>query len=172
MSQEFIKTIELNYAERFQFNKLTRAIVLIVEDFSPEDEFCEWIENFEVPVILALKARTNEKLVSAVHLCVAAQSAEIDKYSAKEGLKLGLINKIVSRTDVETEAASLAGKISSLAPLAIRAYLKAINKGLKMPLEGGLNLETGLFSKIFSTADMREGITAFLEKRKPVFEGK
>jgi hypothetical protein len=171
MSNEFIKTVRLNSSEQFQFDGKVRVIVLIVEDFSPEEDFCTWLEGVETPVILALKTSTNEKLVSASHLCVAAQSTVIGKLSAEETLRLGLINKIVPLEDVETEVFSVAEKISLLAPLAIRACLKAVNEGLEMSLEEGLKLETELFSKIFSTADMREGTQAFLERRKPVFRG-
>lgn len=173
MSTEFIKIIRLNSSEQFQVEKTVRVVIFIIDDFAPEEEsFCRWLEGFEIPVILALKTRTDEKLVSAAHLCVAAEKAKIGKYSAKEALKLGLINKVVSFENIEKEAFELAEKISLRAPLAIRAFLKAVNRGMQMPLEDGLKLETELFTRIFSTADMREGTGAFLEKRKPVFEGK
>jgi enoyl-CoA hydratase len=73
---------------------------------------------------------------------------------------------------VESEALAFAEKIASLAPLAIRACLKAVSGGLQTSLEDGLKLETELFTQIFSTRDMSEGTSAFLEKRKPVFEGR
>ena len=145
---------------------------MIVEDFSPLESFCKWIENFEIPIILALKATTSEKMVAASHLCLAAENAKIGKYFAEEALKLGLINKIVSLEELENETFALAEKISRLAPLAIRACLKAVNQGSQIPLNEGLGLESELFSQIFSTADMREGTRAFLEKRQPVFRGK
>lgn len=171
MSKEFIKTIRLNSSEQFQFEETTRVIIQVVENFSPEENFCQWLESLETPVILALKIRTNESLVSASHLCVAAQNAGVGKYSAEEALKLGLVNKVVPAEEVEKEASELAENISRLAPLAARACLKAVNEGWSLPLEAGLKLETELFARIFSTADMREGTRAFLEKRKPVFKG-
>jgi 1,4-dihydroxy-2-naphthoyl-CoA synthase len=130
------------------------------------------LKNSEIPVILALKASAGEKLVDACHLCIASPSARIGNSSAEDALKSGLINKIANSEEVETEAFSLAEKISELAPLAIRACLKAVAEGLNSSLEEGLKIETGLFSQIFSTADMREGTRAFLEKRKPVFQSK
>jgi hypothetical protein len=172
MSEEFIEIIKLNSNEQFKVETDARAIVLIVEDFSPGESFCDWLENLEIPVILALKTRTNKNLVSASHLCVAAGGSKIEDNTAEDFLQRGLINKIVLAEDVENTALGLAEKISSLAPLAIRACLKAVNRGLKLPLEDGLKIETELFTQIFSTADMREGTRAFLEKRKPVFKGK
>jgi hypothetical protein len=69
------------------------------------------------------------------------------------------------------DAESLAAEIAQLAPLAIRACLRAVNEGLKLPLSDGLALETELFASLFETNDMREGTAAFLEKRKPRFSG-
>jgi hypothetical protein len=172
MSEEFIEIIKLNSNEQLKVETVARAIVLIVEDFSPDESFCERLEDFQVPVILALKIRTNKNLVSASHLCVAADGSKIEEHSAEDFLQRGLINKIVPAEDVEKTALALSEKISSLAPLAIRACLKAVDDGLKLPLEDGLKIETELFTQIFSTADMREGTRAFLEKRKPVFKGK
>ncbi|HEY0050943.1 MAG TPA: enoyl-CoA hydratase-related protein, partial [Pyrinomonadaceae bacterium] len=96
---------------------------------------------------------------------------QIGEFSAAEALKSGLINKITNSEEVETEAFALAEKISRLAPLAIRACLKAVAEGSHSSLEEGLKIDIELFSQIFSTADMREGTRAFLEKRKPVFTG-
>ena len=62
-------------------------------------------------------------------------------------------------------------EISKLAPLAVRACLKAVTHGLDLPLQEGLALEAELFASLFATEDMREGTRAFLEKRAPVFKG-
>ena len=92
--------------------------------------------------------------------------------TADEALKIGLVNRVVSPADLLLEAKSLAGEISQLAPLAIRACLKAVRLGLDLSLEDGLALETELFAPLFATEDVREGTRAFLEKRAPVFRGK
>jgi hypothetical protein len=151
----------------------TRVIVLIVENSLAIDEsFYELLKNSEIPVILALKASAAEKLIDSCHLCIASPNAQIGNFHAADALKSGLINKITNSEEVETEAFSLAEKISGLAPLAIRACLKAVSEGLNSSLEEGLKIEADLFAQIFSTEDMREGTRAFLEKRKPVFAGK
>ena len=90
---------------------------------------------------------------------------------AEEALRIGLINRIAAVGDLLTEAELLASEISNLAPLAIRACLEAVTRGLDLPLAEGLALEAQLFSSLFATKDMREGTRAFLEKRSPVFNG-
>ena len=94
------------------------------------------------------------------------------RISAQEALSIGLLNKIVPLDKVLDEAKEMAELIASKGTLAIRAAKKAINGGLNMTLIEGLELETSLFSQLMGTEDKREGIAAFLEKRKPVFKGK
>jgi len=94
------------------------------------------------------------------------------KISAEEAFDLGLLNRIVPPGRVLEEALSLAHEIEQLSPLSIRACLKAVTQGIELPLDEGLALETELFASLFSTEDAREGTTAFLEKRTPVFKGK
>jgi enoyl-CoA hydratase len=91
--------------------------------------------------------------------------------TAAEALRFGLVNRVVAHTQLLSEAESLAREIASLAPLAIRACLEAVTRGLRLPLAEGLELEAELFSRLFATEDMREGTRAFLEKRPPSFKG-
>ena len=65
----------------------------------------------------------------------------------------------------------LAGKLAGSAPHAMRGILNAINHGTDLPLADGLELEIDLFAELFDTRDMREGTSAFLDKRKPDFTG-
>jgi enoyl-CoA hydratase len=92
--------------------------------------------------------------------------------SADEALRLGLVNHVAEPEQLLDSATGLVHEIMQLAPLAIRACLEAVTRGLSVPLEEGLKLEAELFSSLFATRDMREGTLAFLEKRKPVFEGR
>jgi len=91
--------------------------------------------------------------------------------SAEEALRLGLVNRVVPRDQLMTQAVSLASEIAQLAPLAIRACLEAVTEGTRLPLAEGLKLEAKLFASLFATEDVREGTSAFLEKRTPVFKG-
>ncbi|HEX8130190.1 MAG TPA: enoyl-CoA hydratase-related protein [Pyrinomonadaceae bacterium] len=95
-----------------------------------------------------------------------------DSLSADEALRLGLVNRVVATEQLACEAEALAATLSQLAPLALRACLQAVTRGARLPLEDGLALEAELFSGLFSTADVREGTCAFLEKRAPLFKGK
>jgi enoyl-CoA hydratase len=91
---------------------------------------------------------------------------------AAEALRIGLINRIAADGQLLIEAESLARQIAGMAPLAIRACLAAVTRGTELPLAEGLALEAQLFSSLFATDDVREGTSAFLEKRRPVFQGK
>lgn len=92
--------------------------------------------------------------------------------SAEEGYELGLVNQVTKPADVLSAAESLARDISKMAPLAVRACLKAVTRGLELPFQEGLALEVELFASLFGTDDVREGTSAFLEKRTPVFKGR
>ena len=95
--------------------------------------------------------------------------------SADEALRFGLLNRIAPITppdELMTQTEALAREIARLAPLAIRACLEAVIGGAELPLADGLDLERKLFASLFATEDVREGTSAFLEKRTPVFKGK
>ena len=92
--------------------------------------------------------------------------------AAEEALRLGLVNRVVAIERLPDEAETLAATLSQLAPLTMRACLAAVTRGARLPLQDGLALEAELFSRLFSTEDVREGTRAFLEKRRPAFKGK
>jgi enoyl-CoA hydratase len=95
-----------------------------------------------------------------------------DMISAQRAYEIGLVNRVVPAVDVVAEARKLAHTLASKAPIAVRYILDAVNHGLDTPFAQGEYLETSLFGTIASSADMREGTTAFLEKRKAVWQGK
>jgi enoyl-CoA hydratase len=92
--------------------------------------------------------------------------------SADEAFRIGLVNRVVPLADLMTEARKLADALASKAPVAARLILQAVAAGLDAPLAEAQALEADLFGQVFETADMREGTRAFLEKRKPVFQGR
>ncbi len=92
-----------------------------------------------------------------------------DSITAQEAYRLNLVNKVVPAGEVLKTARDLAKKISQKGGLAIRAALEAVNVGLDQTLDEGLQRETEQFGSLTVSEDAREGVTAFLQKRQPVF---
>ena len=90
----------------------------------------------------------------------------------KEAERIGLVNRVVTQDRVLGEALDMAKNLSYKSPLALAAILEAVIDGIKMPLREGLELESRCFGSLVETEDMKEGIAAFLEKRRPQFKGK
>lgn len=91
---------------------------------------------------------------------------------ADEALRAGIVNRVCDSSQLLSEAEALMQELMQYAPLAIRACLEAVTRGMRLPIEEGLTLEAELFSQLFATDDVREGTRAFLEKRPPVFQGR
>ncbi len=91
---------------------------------------------------------------------------------AEEALCIGLVNKVCAPEALLDEARALAKKITKNAPLAVGYALEAIRRGLEGTLADGLSIEADLFALSCATEDMQEGTKAFLEKRKPDFQGR
>ena len=92
-------------------------------------------------------------------------------YSAKnikadEALRIGLVNAVYPLEELMPAAEKLATTIAKNAPIAVRACKKAINDGLEAKMDDALVIEETLFGSCFGTADQKEGMSAFLEKRK------
>jgi enoyl-CoA hydratase len=90
---------------------------------------------------------------------------------ANEANRIGLAERIAPKGEAVAEAKKLAKLVLSRGPIAVANAKKAINDGLDMSVEEGLKVETQLFSELFKTQDMKEGVSAFIEKRKPNFKG-
>lgn len=91
---------------------------------------------------------------------------------ATRAAQLGILNRVVPAAELEAETLKLATQLANAAPLALRGTLDAVNVGGECGIEEGLQYETAQFGLMFSTEDMREGTSAFLERRKPVFRGR
>jgi enoyl-CoA hydratase/3-hydroxyacyl-CoA dehydrogenase len=95
-----------------------------------------------------------------------------DFIPAVEAHKMGLISKVVKPGALDEEARNLALKLAEKPPLALMAAKIAVDMGLEAGLWSGLAIESQLFGILFSTEDVIEGVTAFIEKRRPKFKGK
>lgn len=85
---------------------------------------------------------------------------------ADEAYRLGLVNSVYPLEELLPAAKKLAAKIAKNAPIAVRACKQAINEGLDLDMDQAIVLEEKLFGSCFETEDQREGMQAFLEKRK------
>jgi enoyl-CoA hydratase/carnithine racemase len=94
-----------------------------------------------------------------------------DNLGAATALELGLVSRVVPQAELMTVTRELAGKLAAQAPLAIAAIKRAVHNGLDRPIEEALEAERKEFAEVRFTEDAIEGITAFLEKRKPEFKG-
>ena len=91
--------------------------------------------------------------------------------AADEALRIGLANRVVPAGEVMSAARQIAAEIAANAPLAIEYCMAAVASGMEMPIEEALRMEAALFGLCFASDDMREGTSAFLEKRKANFAG-
>ena len=91
---------------------------------------------------------------------------------AQEALRIGLVSQVVPMGDLMETARKTALRILRNGPLAIRAAMQSVDHGLDVGFEHGCRMEASLFGLLCATDDTREGLKAFLEKRKPEFKGK
>jgi len=91
--------------------------------------------------------------------------------NAQEAYRIGLVNKVYEPEELLEKAREMANKIISRGPCAVSLAKSAINNGLNMDDESAYNYEAEVFGLCFATADQKEGMTAFVEKRKADFKG-
>jgi len=91
---------------------------------------------------------------------------------AKTAEQLGLVNMIVSAEKFRETVRQFAAELASKAPVALKVAKALINKGADMSLDAAIALEREGFGVVASTEDLQEGVSAFMEKRKPVFKGR
>ena len=95
-----------------------------------------------------------------------------DMITAQEAFRIGLVNRVVPDQELLKQAKGLAKKIASKGLPAIQQALFLIGQSCRLSLEEGLKEEAAGFRKICETEDMKEGVTAFLEKRQPQFKNR
>ena len=91
---------------------------------------------------------------------------------AEEALAIGLVDKVVPTEEVYDAAVALVRPYTTGPAQALRAAKLAVDGGLQLDLPSGLAWESQLFASLFATDDRREGMAAFIEKRKPNFSGR
>ncbi len=92
-----------------------------------------------------------------------------DLIDAAEALRIGLVNRVVPGSELLPEARRLAARIAAKSQVALRLCKEAVHHGLELDSARAAHLEADLFALCFATDDQKEGMRAFLEKRKPVF---
>ncbi|AWR97540.1 crotonase [Acidianus sulfidivorans JP7] len=110
-----------------------------------------------------------------VRLIGKAKAMEImmtgDRINAKEAERIGLVNKVVPLSNLQEETIKFASKLVEKSPVALAVLKSIILYGNDSPIIDGLNMESLGWGVMFSTEDEKEGVNAFLEKRKPNFKG-
>jgi enoyl-CoA hydratase len=104
---------------------------------------------------------------ATLELCLLG--APIDAVRAQQ---LGIVNRVVPAAELEDRTMEIAAQLAAAAPLALRGILDCINFGGESGIEEGLAYESAQFGLMFATDDMREGTSAFLDRRKPAFSGR
>lgn len=91
---------------------------------------------------------------------------------AKRAYEIGLVNRVCSVDQLQAEVKKFAGKLMNLPGFALKMIKHSVNFGYDLSLDNAIRLETECCAQCFSTDDQKEGMKAFLEKRKPVFSGR
>jgi enoyl-CoA hydratase len=104
---------------------------------------------------------------NALHLLLTGETID-----AQEALRIGLVSKVVPQDKLLAEAEQTMRTILANGPVAVKLVIEAVDRGLEMTLEEGLALEADAFGLVAATDDMKEGLTAFLEKRPAKFLGR
>ena len=114
-----------------------------------------------------------QRLTKAVGKSLAMEVVLNDRrLTAEEALRYGLASRVAPVDKYLEEALSLAAQIAARAPLGVQMGKEAINKSFELSLAEGMSYEEKLFYILFASEDQKEGMRAFVEKRKPVWQGR
>ena len=95
-----------------------------------------------------------------------------EQIDANEAHRLGLVNNVVPAQDLEGAVSEFVGKILSKSPVVLAIMKLAVNRGIDMDIDSALYYEAEYFGSALATEDAKEGLEAFLERRRPQFKGK
>lgn len=127
----------------------------------------------EITLGLFPGAGGSQRLLRQISPCQARELMFTGKrITADEALSLGLINKVVPTAELMEEAMAMARSIADKSPLILKLLKRTLAHGAEMPLPAALAHEQAMIGLVLDSADAHEGCTAFLEKRKPQFEGR
>jgi enoyl-CoA hydratase len=127
----------------------------------------------EITIGVIPGAGGTQRLTRAVGKAIAMEMILNNRtLTAQEAYQFGLVNRVVPLETVLDEALKLAEEIASRAPLAVRAAKKMINQVYEESLSDGLAEEKREFYALFSSEDQKEGMQAFIDKRKPEWKGR
>lgn len=127
----------------------------------------------EITIGVIPGAGGTQRLARAVGKAIAMEMILNNRtLSAQEAYQFGMVNGVVPVEGYLDEALKLAEEIASRAPVAARAAKKMINQAFEAPMSEGLATEKQEFYNLFATEDQKEGMQAFVEKRKPEWKGK
>lgn len=127
----------------------------------------------EIKIGVMPGAGGTQRLTKAIGKARAMEMVLTGKFiDAEEALSFGLINKVVPTEIYLVEAMNLAQEIASMSPIATMLAKEAVNRSFETQLDEGLHFERKNFYLTFSSEDQKEGMQAFIEKRKPEYKGK
>lgn len=127
----------------------------------------------EIKIGIMPGAGGTQRLTKAVGKALAMEMVLTGRFiTADEAQKAGLINKVVPEEVYLDEAIKLAKEVCQLSPVAVRLAKESVLKAFETGLQEGLYFERKNFYMCFASEDQKEGMKAFVEKRKPVFKGK
>jgi len=127
----------------------------------------------EIKIGIMPGAGGTQRLTKAVGKALAMEMVLTGKFiSAEEALKAGLVNRVVAEELYLDEAVKLAKEVTQMSPISVRLAKESVLKAFDSGLQEGLYFERKNFYMCFASEDQKEGMKAFVEKRKPKFEGK
>lgn len=127
----------------------------------------------EIKIGIMPGAGGTQRLTKAVGKALAMEMVLTGKFiSADEAMKAGLVNRVVAEELYLDEAVKLAKEVTQMSPISVRLAKESVLKAFDSGLQEGLYFERKNFYMCFASEDQKEGMKAFVEKRKPKFEGK